>query len=362
MSSKFLAAVLIGGLCAAAAGGGAYLAVKQNAQAAPSATVDMASAAAPTPATTPAPVAATPTAAAAPAPAPATPPALEEGPASVKSSDTPSPTGSAAAPPPQRAKSALRQPVAQSPRPAPAPAVTRSAPAVTAPNAEPLAMTNEAPVPAAAAPAAAPSPYIPSRPTIETPQAEPVAAPAAKVEEDDLEDLQVPADAVIGLQVDRTVSSDFARIEDRVDARVTRDVRVGGQIAIPAGAKVRGSVTMVEQGGKFKTRARLAVKFHTIFLPDGTQVPIQTEAIYREGGSPSGDARAKIGGGAVGGAIIGAILGGRKGAAIGSTLGAGAGTAAVAAGDNDPATLPSGSTVTVRLRSPATITIEKHHH
>jgi hypothetical protein len=79
----------------------------------------------------------------------------------------------------------------------------------------------------------------------------------------------------------------------------------------------------------------------------------------REGDSPGRESAAKIGGGAIGGAIIGGILGGAKGAAIGSTVGAGAGTGAVMAGGRNAATLPAGSPVTVRLESPATVTVEK---
>lgn len=199
---------------------------------------------------------------------------------------------------------------------------------------------------------------MPSRPALENASgAAPTTAPVRTYEE-----LVVPADAVIGLQVERTISSDAAQVEDRVDARVTRDVRVAGQVAIPAGARARGTVTMVEQGGKFKARARLGVRFHTILLSDGTSVPIQAETIYREGVSPTASSSAKIGGGAIGGAVIGALLGGGKGAAIGGSIGAGAGTAAVVAGDAKPATLASGSNVTVRLSRPAAVTIQKNDH
>jgi hypothetical protein len=44
-------------------------------------------------------------------------------------------------------------------------------------------------------------------------------------------DVTVPSDAVLGLQIERTISSELARVEDRVDARVTRDVRVGDRVA-----------------------------------------------------------------------------------------------------------------------------------
>jgi hypothetical protein len=130
-------------------------------------------------------------------------------------------------------------------------------------------------------------------------------------------------------------------------------------VAIPAGARAIGNVTQVERGGKFKERAKLGIRFHTLVLADGTRVPISTETIYREGESPANGSAQKIGGGAVGGAILGAILGGAKGAAIGATAGAAGGGAVVAAGDRSAAVLQPGAPITVRILSPVTITTEK---
>jgi hypothetical protein len=141
---------------------------------------------------------------------------------------------------------------------------------------------------------------------------------------------------------------------------VTRDVKVGDRVAIPAGSRALGSVMQVERGGKFKERARLGIRFHTLVLADGTRVPITTETIYRDGEAPGNESAAKVGGAAVGGAILGAILGGAKGAAIGATAGAGGGAAAVMTGDRNAATLPAGTPMTVRILQPVTITTEKN--
>jgi hypothetical protein len=188
------------------------------------------------------------------------------------------------------------------------------------------------------------------------PQIEP---PRPSVPERTYEDLVIPADSVVGLRVESTVTSETARVEDRVEARVTRDVRAGGRVAVPAGTQMLGSVTVVERGGKIKERARLGVRFHTLVLADGTRLPVHTDTIYREGESPGGDSATKIGGAAVGGAILGAILGGGKGAAIGGSIGAAGGTAAVMAGGRKAAVLAAGSNVTVRVESPVTIAVEQ---
>jgi len=181
-----------------------------------------------------------------------------------------------------------------------------------------------------------------------------VAPPAPRFEE-----LTIKEDSVIGIRLDQSVSSETAKIEDRVTARVTRDVTVDGRTAIPAGAKLEGTVTAVTPGGRFKERARLGVRFHSLVLADGVKLPLQTETIYRDGDSPTGDATAKIGASAVVGAIIGAAIGGKKGAAIGGAAGAAGGTGAVMAGGNKDATIAAGVPLTVRLTSPATVTIEK---
>ena len=197
-------------------------------------------------------------------------------------------------------------------------------------------------------------------PAIDTQTAEAARVPEPpRVPEKEFAELVVSSNSVIGLQLDGAISSDRANLEDKVEARVVRDVRVGSEVAIPAGARALGSVTVVERGGKFKDRARLGIRFHTLVLADGTRMPITSETIYRNGDAPGNASAAKIGGGAVAGAILGAIIGGAKGAAIGAGAGAGGGTAAVMAGDPKAATFPSGTEVTARILSPVTITVEK---
>jgi hypothetical protein len=181
----------------------------------------------------------------------------------------------------------------------------------------------------------------------------PVSAPQVTFRE-----LVVPTDSVVGLRIETAISSEKAIIEDRVDAHVIRDVRVGPESAIPAGTRILGVVTAVERGGKFKERALLGIRFHTLVMNDGTSLPITTETIYRYGEAQTNKTAAKIGGGAVAGAILGAIVGGSKGAAVGATTGAGAGTAAVMAGDRSEAQFPAGSEVTARFLAPISLTVE----
>ncbi|MGE0447133.1 MAG: hypothetical protein AB7P99_18060 [Vicinamibacterales bacterium] len=231
----------------------------------------------------------------------------------------------------------------------------RPAPSRTAP-----APAREAQVPPAAeAPRQPPASQASSAPAHQAGASDRPAAAPAKPAAPMFEELVVSADAVIGLHLDATVSSEDAQVEDRVVATVTRDVRVGDRVAIPAGSKAHGEVTLVERGGKVKERARLAVRFTSVTLGNGTRVPISTEALLREGDSAAKESAAKIGGGAIGGAIIGGIIGGKKGAAIGSTVGAGAGTTAVMAGGRNAAVFEGGEAVSVKLLKPAAVTVDR---
>jgi hypothetical protein len=339
MLSNRLAFAALAVACIGAAAGGGYLATRQN-------TV-------PTPASAQAQTAATPALTTAPAVAPqaeAIPPAkaVQETEGVIGDAPrtaAPAPKASAAkqADPPARASAARKNSPA-------APTIAHREPA-------PLAANNSAlpqlpPPPAPAIVETAPVAPRPDEHAAQEP-ARPADPPARTFAE-----YVVSADSVIGLQTETRVSSETAKVEDRVEARVTRDVRVGDHVAIPAGARALGSVMQVERGGKFKERARLGIRFHTLVLADGTRIPISTETIFREGEAPSSGAAPKVGGAAVAGTILGAILGGGKGAAIGAAAGAGAGAATVAAGDRNAATLPLGTAMTVRILQPITVTAD----
>jgi hypothetical protein len=140
---------------------------------------------------------------------------------------------------------------------------------------------------------------------------------------------------------------------------VTRDVTVSGRTAIPAGARLEGYVSAIDRGGKFKSVAKLSIRFTALVLADNTRVTIQTEPLSREGDSPGNEATAKVGAGTVLGAVIGGLIGGKKGAAVGAGAGAAGGSAAVAAGGRNSVTIPAGATLTVKLTSPVTLTIER---
>jgi len=113
----------------------------------------------------------------------------------------------------------------------------------------------------------------------------------------------------------------------------------------------------VERGGKFKERARLGIRFNTLVLTDGTRIPISTETIFREGEAPGASSRRKSAVRRWAARFSARILG-AAGRAIGAAAGAGAGTAVVAAGDRNAATFPGGTSMTVRILQPITVTTD----
>jgi type IV secretory pathway VirB10-like protein len=360
MASNQAAVIAIGLGCMVAAAGGGYLAMRQNTVPMPASA--NAPASAPAPGSTPA---------LAPVATPATP-------LSRPVQDT---TESPASVPAPRAQTAVSKPTPPAKAPVARHDDTRASAVSTRRSIAPLSAQNAAPqfdrTPAPATPPqsqsqlGAPLPAPPPLPTPATTDATITTAPrqddravqeaprAPEPPQKTLQELVVQANSVIGLQTETRVSSETARVEDRVEARVTRDVKVGDMVAIPAGSRVIGSIIQADRGGKFKEKASLDIRFHTLVLPDGTRLPMSTAPIHREGESPSDGSAAKIGGGAVGGAILGAILGGAKGAAIGATAGAGGGAAVAASGDPKSATLPAGTPMTVRILAPISITVER---
>ena len=345
MFSRPLAFLLLALGCVTAAAGGAYLATRNNATE---------SVAVSQPVTAPAPDA---VASAAPGPQP-----VAETEAAV--------TG--AKPTAKNDEPAARGVKAEA-EPAAAPAGRRSEPAAQTPAApaRQAANTPRSNTPGRSVPANGithPQPEIQAAPV--QPQPDPSAAGAQKPAVEpakpfepqpesarvpQFEELILPASSVIGLQLDTPLSSERARVEDRVEARVSRDVMAAGRVAIPAGSRLIGTVTEVDKGGKVKAAAQIGIRFHTLVLADGNQVSIRTDPISRSGESPAAGSAKKIGGGA----ILGGIMGGGKGAAIGAATGAGGGTAAVMAGDRAAVNVPAGTFMNATLSSPATITVER---
>lgn len=164
----------------------------------------------------------------------------------------------------------------------------------------------------------------------------------------------VPADTVVSVLLNESVSSKDASVGQKVEGEVASDVVVDGKVVVPKGSRVTMSVASVASAGKIKGQPKLWLKIDSLDVRGRKYTPATNW------GGRTGAARGKrtaigAGGGAAAGAVIGALAGGGKGAAIGAAVGAGAGTGAAALTGKTEVEFPAESKLGFRLKSPLTI-------
>lgn len=70
---------------------------------------------------------------------------------------------------------------------------------------------------------------------------------------------------------------------ESVDFRVSRDVKIDGKVAIPAGTLAKGIVYEAKRSTAFGTRGRLGIKLRYLTLPSGDQVTFTSSDVYIKG-------------------------------------------------------------------------------
>ena len=166
--------------------------------------------------------------------------------------------------------------------------------------------------------------------------------------------LVVPADTVLAVVLDQTVSSKTSRAGDRFSATIESPVEVEGKVVIPKHAHADGVVKEAKAAGRFKGGAVLALELTNVTV-NGKDYEIRTSAPTISTKGKGKRTATMVGGGAAGGAAIGAIAGGGKGAAIGALIGAAAGTGGAGFTGNRDITLASETALDFKLVEPVTI-------
>lgn len=182
---------------------------------------------------------------------------------------------------------------------------------------------------------------------VSAPEPRPTTAAPARL-------LTVPDGTRLQVALDAALASDTSRVEEAVKATVSSPVEVDGTTVIPIGSTLFGTVTHVQESGRVKGRAELAMRFDRLKVGSVTY-DISTAPLSYRAESTKKDDAIKIGIGAAAGAVIGAIAGGKKGAGIGTAVGAGGGTAVVLATDGDEIRLGAGRALKVALTEPLAI-------
>jgi len=90
----------------------------------------------------------------------------------------------------------------------------------------------------------------------------------------------LPVGTVLHLRLTNAVASDTSQVEDTVSAELTQPVVINGRDVVPAGATVSGLVREVDQSGRVKGRAYIAVEL-TALRVGGRQYTMQTSGFRR---------------------------------------------------------------------------------
>jgi hypothetical protein len=169
-------------------------------------------------------------------------------------------------------------------------------------------------------------------------------------------EVTIPAGTTLHVKLADTIASNTSKVEDAVRGELTQAIEVDGQTAVPAGARVRGTVLQAVQSGRVKGRASLAIGFDRLTVDDQS-LDIRTARIAHVAAATKAKDAKKVGIGAAAGAVVGAIAGGKKGAAVGTAVGAGGGAGYVAATRGDEVVMAAGTTVTTKLQEPLTVQV-----
>ncbi len=163
--------------------------------------------------------------------------------------------------------------------------------------------------------------------------------------------VQVETGTVLRARLAQALSSASASAGQPFSATLAAPVLVNGQIAIPQGAKITGTVAAADSAGHFKGQSRLVLTLAQLSY-NGQTYSLHTQDDTRLAASRGKRSAETIGGGAALGTLIGALAGHGKGAAIGAAVGAGAGTAAQAMTKPEEVDLPVESVLPFTLSAP----------
>lgn len=128
----------------------------------------------------------------------------------------------------------------------------------------------------------------------------------------------VPAGTRLLIRTSESVDSKRHKTGHMFTARLEGDLKVGGVLVAPSGAKVYGKITDARRGGNVAGKAQLGLQL-TDLTVDGKPYQIATSS-YKEVTQGEGRRTAQR---ALAGAAIGGLISGKKGAKRGAAVGTG---------------------------------------
>ena len=164
----------------------------------------------------------------------------------------------------------------------------------------------------------------------------------------------VPSGTALTVRLAQSVGSKISQAGQSFSGSVADAVVIGGSTAIPAGAKVSGTVVDAKPLGRFAGGASLTLRLNSVDI-HGTAQTIKTSAVAQTEKGKGKRTAVLAGGGAAVGALIGGLAGHGKGAGIGALAGGGAGAGGAAFTGNKEIVLPAESALTFTLAQPLEI-------
>lgn len=170
----------------------------------------------------------------------------------------------------------------------------------------------------------------------------------------------LPVGATFDVRLDQTIGTDINDVGDRFSATVINDLMAAdGTVAVPAGSRVRGTITGLDDSDRVGDQAAIRLAFDSIetngedhdFSADILEAEVEERGERPDVTSPETAVGAGAGvilGTIISGDLLGALVGGALGAGIGSVISLGTGDV--------EAEIPAGSTMTLRTNQPVDLT------
>ena len=165
----------------------------------------------------------------------------------------------------------------------------------------------------------------------------------------------VPSGALLRVRLVEGLTAKRIKAGTIFDATVLNDVIADGEVAIPRGASVQGTIVESSPSGAVGGKGQLALQLSSVSL-SGRNYPIVSDTWTHYGRNKTGQTVGNAVGLGAFGALIGAVAGGGAGAAIGAAAGGAAGIGASAASGRNDVVIPPEAIISFHLVQPAGVT------
>jgi hypothetical protein len=179
----------------------------------------------------------------------------------------------------------------------------------------------------------------------------------------------IPAGTALMVKLETTLATFSNKPGDPFQGSLTQPVVIDGKTIIPAGARVEGRVTKVDEPRRISGKPTIGILAEALVLPTGEHLfldatlvdtnmgagtDVNQEGEFKGSGHDRRD-QMETGGGTAGGMLIGGLIGGPPGILIGGVVGAGS-TGVHWLSKHRSATLPAGTQLTLELNRPLAMT------